>query len=48
MTSMQNFVMWFFNNLPDFLLSDPIKYFLGFWFAGCTVLLIKQILNISK
>lgn len=48
MTDMQNFVMWFLNNLPTFLLSEPVKYFVGFWFAGLTVLLIKRILNISK
>ena len=48
MTDMQNFISWFVNQLPVFLLSDPIKYFVGFWFAGCAVLLIKRILNISS
>ena len=48
MSAMQNFVMWFLNNLPSFLLSDPIKYFVGFFFAGLTVKLIKEILSISR
>lgn len=48
MTSMQNFILWFLNNLPTFLLSDPIIYFVGFWFAGLTIILIKRILNISN
>lgn len=48
MTNMQNFVLWFLDYIPEFLLSDPIKYFVGFWFAGITILLIKRILNISS
>lgn len=48
MTSMQTFITWFLNNLPSFLLSDPIIYFVGFWFAGLTILLIKRILNLSN
>ena len=29
MTNVQNFVLWFLDNLPDFLMSEPIKYFVG-------------------
>lgn len=29
MSDMINFSSWIFQNLPDFLLSEPIKYFTG-------------------
>ena len=29
MEAMKDFCLWWFGNLPDFLLSDPIKYFIG-------------------
>lgn len=47
MSSMQTFVMWFLDNLPTFLLSEPIIYIIGFVFAGLTIDLIRRIINIS-
>ena len=43
MTDIKNFFLWFIDHLPDFLMSEPIKYFVGIIIAG---LLIKIILSI--
>lgn len=34
MTDITSFFEWFFDNLPYFLMSDPIKYFTGFVVLG--------------
>lgn len=47
MQSSKDFVMWFLNNLPTFLLAEPINYFLGFAFLGLTINLFKRIINVK-
>lgn len=47
MNGMQSFVTWFLNQLPSFLLSEPIVYIIGFVFAGLTIDLIRRIINLN-
>lgn len=37
------FFQWFFDNLPDFFMSDPIKYLLGFFFLGAAIRLVVKL-----
>lgn len=46
MTNMQTFIIWFLEQLPAFLLSEPISYFVGFAFLFVTIRLIKQIIRL--
>ena len=34
MIAMQNFTLWFIQNIPAFLLSEPIKYLWGLMLLG--------------
>lgn len=45
---MTNFVLWFLEQLPDFLMSEPIIYFVGFFFLFVVVNLIRNILTIHR
>lgn len=47
MNDIQAFITWFLNNLPSFLMTEPICYFLGFAFLGLTVKLVWRIMHIS-
>ena len=47
LANMQSFILWFINQLPGFLMSEPFCYLIGFFFAFITVALIKRIINIS-
>lgn len=44
---MKDFVMWFLSSLPDFLMSEPICYLVGFFFLFVTVALFRSIMNLS-
>lgn len=44
MSDMISFSSWFFSNLPDFLLSEPIKYFTG---LIITFFIVKLILTLT-
>lgn len=46
MTNVQAFVVWFLEQLPAFLLSEPISYFIGFAFLFVTIRLIKEIIRL--
>lgn len=48
MAESKEFVLWFLENLPTFLLSDPINQFLGFAFLAVVIRLMKSIMNISS
>lgn len=48
LSAMQDFVMWFINNLSAFLLSEPIIYFVGIFFGGCIVKLLRDLIHISN
>lgn len=39
----QVFISWFLSELPDFLLAEPICYFVGFFFLFITIGLFKKI-----
>lgn len=45
MSEIQAFITWFLNNLPSFLMTEPICYFIGFAFLGLTVRLVYRIIN---
>ena len=46
MQNMKEFVLFFLDELPDFLMSEPICYFVGFFFLFVTVGLVRQIINL--
>ena len=47
MQSMMDFCLWFLQELPDFLMSEPIIYFVGLFFAFFTVRLIRSLCRIG-
>ena len=48
MQAMMDFCLWFLSELPAFLLSDPIKYLVGFFFMFCILALIRSIITIHR
>lgn len=48
MEQMRDFVMWFLTELPPFLLSEPICYFVGFFFLFATVAIFRRIVGIGN
>lgn len=48
MQNMKDFVMWFLTQLPSFLLSEPINYFVGFFFLYVTVAIFRRMVTIHK
>lgn len=48
MADMINFSSWIFSELPDFLLSDPIKYFTGLMITTFIVKVIISLINIER
>lgn len=47
MEEMRTFSMWFLNELPQFLMSEPAIYFVGVAFCMCMVGLLKSLINIK-
>lgn len=47
MSAMQSFAMWFLNQLPSFLMSEPIIYIFGFVLLSFVVTIIFRITNIK-
>lgn len=45
MANMQSFTLWFLENIPDFLLSEPICYFVAIAFM---LLIIRIILSFRR
>lgn len=45
MDNMQTFVLWFLEQLPSFLLSEPMCYFIGFAFLIVTIRVIRDIIR---
>ncbi len=41
-----DFCVWFLEELPSFLLSEPICYFVGFAMAFMVIALIRDIIHI--
>ena len=48
MSEMKAFILWFLSELPDFLMSEPICYFVGFMIAFFVVALIRNIMFVSR
>lgn len=46
MDNMKSFVLWFLEQLPSFLLSEPMCYFVGFAFLIVTIRVIRDIIRI--
>lgn len=46
MDNMKTFVLWFLEQLPSFLLSEPMCYFVGFSFLIVTIRIIRDIIRI--
>lgn len=46
MAAAKSFVEWFLTNIPSFLMSDPIIYFVGFGFLAWTIKLFKDLISI--
>lgn len=43
---MKDFTLWFIEQLPTFLMSEPICYFVGFAMLFVVVSLVRQIINL--
>jgi hypothetical protein len=44
--NMKTFVLWFLEQLPSFLLSEPMCYFVGFAFLIVTIRIIRDVIRI--
>jgi hypothetical protein len=44
--NMKTFVLWFLEQLPSFLLSEPMCYFVGFAFLIVTIRVIRDVIRI--
>lgn len=45
---MKEFSLWFLTQLPDFLLSEPICYFVGFGMLFVVVALFKRLTTFHR
>jgi len=41
-----DFALWFFSELPDFLLSPPISAFVGFFFLYVVIDIVRRLIKI--
>lgn len=48
MQNMMNFMTWFLTQLPSFLMSEPICYFVGFGFLFVVISLIRGLMTIHR
>lgn len=48
MESMKTFTLWFIEELPVFLMAEPVIYFVGIAFGLLVIGLIKGLINIKK
>lgn len=46
MTAMQNFSMWLLEEIPVFLMAEPIKYFTGIAITCGVIGLLRKLCNI--
>lgn len=46
MDNMKTFVLWFLEQLPSFLLSEPMCYFVGFAFLIVTIRVIRGVIRL--
>lgn len=48
MSNIISFITWFLTNIPDFLMSEPICYFVGLMLLAFVIGIIKSIVHISR
>lgn len=48
MQAMKEFCMWFLTALPDFLMSEPVIYFVGIAFLIIIVGIFIRIINLGR
>lgn len=46
MQEMMDFGLWFLQQLPDFLMTEPVSAFTGVAFLFCVVALVERIIKI--
>lgn len=46
MEAMKSFCVWFLEKLPEFLMSEPICYFVGFAMVFMVIAVIHKIINL--
>lgn len=47
MQSMKDFCLWFIDQLPIFLMAEPVRYFVGFFFSFAIIGLVVRLMNIK-
>ena len=47
MQSMKAFCLWFIDQLPTFLMAEPVCYFVGFFFSFAIIGLVVRLMNIK-
>lgn len=47
MSDMMDFSMWFLQQIPDFLMSEPINYLVGLGVLSVVVVLFRRMTKIS-
>ena len=47
MEQMKDFVLWFLSQLPTFLLTEPISYFVGFIFLFAVVAIFRRVVGLG-
>lgn len=46
MEAMKDFVLWFIQVVPDFLLSPPISAFVGMALLGFTITILRRMMRL--
>lgn len=46
MDAAKQFAMWFLQNLPDFLMSEPIVYIVGLFVLAVVIKFLGQLLHL--
>lgn len=48
MSAMKEFCLWFLTELPDFLMAEPVCYFVGIAFLIIVVGIFIRIINLGR
>lgn len=46
-SDVQAFTLWFIEQVPSFLMAEPICYFVGFGFLIITISVIKKTIHLN-
>lgn len=47
MSNMKNFIMWFLDNIPSFLMAEPIVYIFGFVLLAFVISIVLRLARIK-